>query len=768
MSRRWVRVVVMASAWVAACLSGGLHVHADVSRQHVHVRWAPPVAEGDRLGLERTFGLIEAQPQPDRTWTYLLSDRSRRNIAALVQDPSVEDTAHIDRSAFRIQLDRPDLPRWAAALAETEQLDTLALVFGIIALIATWRCRLDIGGAWKAAVETARPPVLALGSALRGLWRGAAGATLIILRAVGRRKTACLRVTAVAAGALAFGALFCWPLVRRLGQIGAWNDWDQYLTLHWVPYQTVRQFGEIPFWNPYVCGGMPMLGNPQSRWLSPFFLLHLMYGPEYGLQLEMIAHISLAWLGALLLGRAAGLSWVASVAPAVIFAGCSYFYLHLAEGHATWVAFAYMPAILAAAAANRHVVAGVGLALAIGEGGVYQVPYTGLALALLALHRTFAKGSVAPLAGLGLSAIIAACVAAPKLLLVQPLLSRYPRVVESEETVSLALLTRALLSPEQDLLTVVPGVLGFHEYGAYVGLIAMTLALYGALGPTRRTVPWIALLGVGLALSLGGTLGGDYSPWALLHRLPVFASLRVPSRFLIVAVLAIGMLAGFGIDRLLSRRGGWRLAMAVGLLVIVTVDLARVGPPQLRYVFYTEEMTFEPSASFVQLKLDTHKQMYATAQANMGALNCYEPLTPVVAPRGVNEPNYRGEQYLLRGGTVRLVEWSPNRLAFLVSSSDPNVLVVNYNYDPFWQVLSGRGDTFDHDGLLGVSIPAGTQPLVLAYRSQRFAMGVLLAVAALTVAGVRALRRRSNRPADRPSDVDHALRPPAVGPMTHL
>lgn len=772
MNASWIRVVLMLSAWLLAGVPAGLHFYADVREQHVNIRWAPSLSDDDRLRLEERFGLIDGERRPERTWSYLLTDRSRANISALVTDANVEDTAHIDRSAFRVRLDRPDLPRWVVAIAETERLDTVGLIFGILAVIATWRCRSELRSAWTAGAERIRAVFTAGRSALGELWGAVSAAGFVLFRSARRAAAAHRRTAALAAVAVAFAMVFCWPLLSRFGRVGPLNDndWDQHLTLHWVPHDTVTQYGEIPLWNPYVCGGMPMLGNPQSRWLSPFFLLHLLFGLERGLQLEMIAHVALAWLGALLLGRTAGLSWVASLAPAIIFAGSSWFYLHLAEGHTTWMAFAYTPGILAAAASNRPVLAGIGLALAAYEGGVYPVPYTVLGLALLALHRTIAERSVRPLAGLGMTAITAACVAAPKLLLMQVLMTRYPRAIESTESIGPELLTRALLGRNQDWHAVVSDdqQWSFLEYGAYVGPIAFALAVCGAIGAKRRAAAWIVLLGVGLALSVGGTLGGDYSPWAFLHQLPVFASLRKPSRFVLLVVLAIGMLAGLGVDRLVSGRGGWRMALAVALLVTATIDFAFVGPPQLQVVTYSEEIAFERSKSFVQLNFNTPKQMYAAAKANMGSVNCYEPLEPTVAPLGVNEPGYRGEQYLLREGTVRLVQWSPNRLTLDVSSSTPNVVVINYNYDAFWQVASGTGQTFDHEGLLGVNVPAGSQQIVLAYRSQRFVIGVLLAIGALTVAGVGARRRRSHRDSRERSAIDDTLPPPEVGPLAHF
>src|SRR2546428_5226003 len=72
-----------------------------------------------------------------------------------------------------------------------------------------------------------------------------------------------------------FAGAFCWPLFEHIGELGVGFDWDQHQLYHWVPYETVRSFGEIPLWNPFECGGKALLAHPQSRLLSPFLSLHL-------------------------------------------------------------------------------------------------------------------------------------------------------------------------------------------------------------------------------------------------------------------------------------------------------------------------------------------------------------------------------------------------------------------------------------------------------------------------------------------------------------
>jgi len=61
------------------------------------------------------------------------------------------------------------------------------------------------------------------------------------------------------------------------------------------PPLSVAHFHQLPLWNPYECGGTPMIGDPQSRVLTPFFLIHLLFGPVVGIHLEIALHFALLW-----------------------------------------------------------------------------------------------------------------------------------------------------------------------------------------------------------------------------------------------------------------------------------------------------------------------------------------------------------------------------------------------------------------------------------------------------------------------------------------
>jgi hypothetical protein len=186
-------------------------------------------------------------------------------------------------------------------------------------------------------------------------------------------------------------------------------------------------------------------------------------------------------------------------------------------------------------------------------------------------------------------------------------------------------------------------------------------------------------------------------------------------------------------------------AAIAALLVAAAVDAAMVGSSNLRYLFVKPATVLPPAATFVQIRDESFTTMYEIARANMGALNCYEPLDPGKSVVGINEPGYRGEQYLLEGSTATLVEWTPNRLVIDVAAANPDVLVINQNYHPSWRLASGGGQAMAHEGLLAVRIPPGHARVTFVYRSTPFLAGLALAAVAVVMAGIAAVYRRRGR-----------------------
>jgi uncharacterized membrane protein YfhO len=63
-----------------------------------------------------------------------------------------------------------------------------------------------------------------------------------------------------------------------------------------------------------------------------------------------------------------------------------------------------------------------------------------------------------------------------------------------------------------------------------------------------------------------------------------------------------------------------------------------------------------------------------------------------------------------------------------VDAQAPTVMVVNQNYDPWWRVTSGPGQTFSQDGLLAVQVPKGKSRIVLRYISIAAICGLVISI----------------------------------------
>src|SRR4051812_25468839 len=107
--------------------------------------------------------------------------------------------------------------------------------------------------------------------------------------------------------ATALGCLLLAGLLSR-GVLGsgatheAFHDWDLHLSKAEAAARAVATHA-FPFWDPYPCGGMPLLAHPESRILTPFFLLHLALAPARALRWEIALHIWIAVAGIALLIR---------------------------------------------------------------------------------------------------------------------------------------------------------------------------------------------------------------------------------------------------------------------------------------------------------------------------------------------------------------------------------------------------------------------------------------------------------------------------------
>ncbi len=540
----------------------------------------------------------------------------------------------------------------------------------------------------------------------------------------------------VALGSVAFAICFGYPIVTHLthGALSQWalNDWDLNMEMFWVPFHSIRHFHQFPLWDPYKCGGIPLLANPQSTFLTPSFALQLVAGPSLGVHLEVVSHIAIGFAGAYWLAREEKLSPLGAVATAGTFAGSSWYYGHLAVGHCVMMPYAFVPWVIAlfGRCAQRlrllpGFLAGFLMAVILMEGGVYALPQSALILTLLAFVFTLQRRTWTPLLALGVVGVSTLGFAAIKVLPGVAFVGLEPRLVSPLESNHLSALLVELFSRNQNPAMVRSGQdWGFYEYGAYVGILYTGFGLFGCVRRPVQALPWFIISCVLLILAAGNF--GTYSPWVLIHKLPLFSSLRLPTRGLILFTLTLAVLTGLGVDAMYASKERLIRAAAVLLVGLALLDSWLVSASYLRYAVIGQEASLPSSKEFHQMSSSMlYGHMFMAAKANTGVLSCYEVLGRTANPRGYDQPGYRGEQYLLGDGMVALTSWTPNRLGYDVVALKPTVLIVNQNYDEGWHLIRGKGEVFSQDGLIAVRLlPAGRQHLEIVYRPRSFVVGL--------------------------------------------
>jgi len=376
--------------------------------------------------------------------------------------------------------------------------------------------------------------------------------------------------------------------------------------------------GQLPLYDPYIWGGAPLLASWNAAAAYPLTFLFAVLPGTAAWTLNMIVTWAVAGLGTFLFLRALRLGSLPSLLGAVSFAfagamSAQVAHLGLVAGM-SWVPVQLLSVLRlteARGTASRlrwiAVLAGTfGLTILAGEpravadAGVIVVIYAAWRVARLGRRSgraaaSGAAGSVA--AGLVLGICLGAVQWLPGLAVIG---------TSQRGASSVALFNSGSLPHRWLLLMLVPDLLGgsgslgqpafFGNYNlaevtGYVGILPLVAAaaLLGRLRLRPRLPEWavwhvMALVGFVLAL------GGNTPAGSLLVHLPLFSGLRLQSRNILVADLALAVLFAYWADQPLgdkSRRflrapGGRRVDLetvlgvlpALAMIVVVALGLA--------------------------------------------------------------------------------------------------------------------------------------------------------------------------------------------------
>ncbi len=391
-----------------------------------------------------------------------------------------------------------------------------------------------------------------------------------------------------------------WPAI--LGGIFYFGDiYQLHYPLRSVYAQELARLA-LPLWTPNALAGYPLVAEGQLGALYPINLvLHLLLPVPLALNVFVLGHFVIAAIGAYSFARRVGLRRMASLFSGVVYALSGFLIAHLNHVNiiacAAWLPWLFLLTDRAVVGVKGYrslrdwVLLAVVIAMELLAGHPQIALLSLLSAGAYGLYLIWStRQSVVVCAGLFVPLVLGVALAAPQILTTAELTGLSARSGGLDPS----FFASFSMHPAYLVHLVSPFVLG-NPYPAvsvelvgYVGWLPLLLAL-GSLIVIRRQVPpasraigqarfFVALAVVALILSLG-----RWNPlYMVLARLPVFNLFRVPARYLYLFTFGVAVLAGTGLDALLSgnRRplegddGNLALVVMLAIEVAVSVGIA--------------------------------------------------------------------------------------------------------------------------------------------------------------------------------------------------
>ncbi len=514
-----------------------------------------------------------------------------------------------------------------------------------------------------------------------------------------------------------------------LGQAGGMNDFrDSHLTHSYeeMAVRTVRDYGEVPLWMPWSCGGMYGLGGPQTRFSSPTFLLELAFGARRAEPLELFLFLVLGMEGFFRYARLRAGTALGAFVSAPLFALNGFYALSWQLGWINFFGYQLVPwcllgtrLVLLRRPAGIAILAGA-FAFMLGFGGTYPVPMTALFVAIEGVSGLWAprtwRNRAAVAVWLGAAALFVLGICAFRLWPVLETIQSAPRVMAGQ--------------PGHTPRNIAIQLFMSSTQGAGLFYLAPSiLLLVAASFFSRRAL----LPGVAACLALWLTTGYHFrfSIFEGMRELPLLTTLRYPERFAVYVALFLAVLGAVGFGVLWVRVRRSRLA-AWGAVVMCGAAIVGTGLAVRSFDAITRRTDIVPEPErvdqpFAQARGNRWSHGYFIA-LNRGSIGCGEayPVPMSTRLRG----DLPREEYLEdpSAGQVRRISWAPNRLELEVQATRPVHLLVNQNWHPGWK--SSVGEVVSREGLLGVSLTPGEHRVSLRFLPHSAIGGALVSVLA--------------------------------------
>lgn len=376
-------------------------------------------------------------------------------------------------------------------------------------------------------------------------------------------------------------SVFIIPLVKFKEQFIA-RDWTLYNCFSYFNQSIWLHYKTFPIHNPYVLGGLDLFASPQTKTFSPLAIFDLFLTAPYASLFSVMTLSMIGSYGMYKLLIYLNVKKTVSLLCAILYTHSSWFALHFTEGHITFGSFQLMSLVLyftlQLEQKKYKIYLAVLLAFMILDGGMYAFIYSIILIGFSYLFRingisikTLITSAGVHLKHSGLALIIFVGLSAAKLI---PFLSLHYGREPILETIQLDIITifHLFFNPLQHLHFKIPGLyenyhIGFHEIGAYIGLISTLLIVVFLLKKyQRKFLPYIIF--IVLFFWIGTGIGGEFNPWKIFQQIPIINNAHVQTRALFIVYFMLLILLSFSLDYFLNKMSKYWFFLLVFILVL--------------------------------------------------------------------------------------------------------------------------------------------------------------------------------------------------------
>jgi hypothetical protein len=505
---------------------------------------------------------------------------------------------------------------------------------------------------------------------------------------------------------------------------------------------SIEHYHELPLWNPYQCGGVPLWDNPQGLGASPVVWAMLpLFDTTRLMEVWFVVHCMMGFLSMWVFARKeVHLSIEASLLASGIWAYCGVHNQHFNGGQLVWAPFMYFPLAIylwrrAETDMRMAVWLGVVIAWTMHEGGTYPLPHLSLLLGVETLMRAWPPARLkAIVRGGAVAVFVGFLLGATRFLPVIDQLRSHTRPLAIEtDALQWSTLKDMFLARNHPRRVLGQEYVWSSEYGAYLGPFVLVLALLGLLLGGVENLWLVVLLVWAFLLMLGHE--GKFAPWHILKSYVFpFKQMRVPSRFDGSVTLFLAVFAALAVDRCVAETRRWfrsdraAEAVRVGLLV---VGFCGVGDIMNTGFIWPEVNGFNRPAADESVQVSPRLYVDGPGIAdfidqphqNRARSACWEEWA-----FERDGPLWTGDVPQARpadeGATVAAVKRTQNTFTMDVDASRPSRILLNSAFDRGWRASVG---TADREGkLLAVDVPAGHHHVVVRYWPHGLTLGFVL------------------------------------------